>query len=107
MRNFNAHLKSLKTRNSGDASLENWGREVPRGRRIEEEDEDERTRTKKGTKEQIAAGTKKRQNLRDDRTNQWSLTEYRHITPHPPHPSKRSSLEIFLKKMLKIVFQEK
>jgi hypothetical protein len=61
MRNFNAHLKSLKTRNSGDASLENWGREVARGeRRIEEEeDEEERTRTKKGTKEQIATGTKK------------------------------------------------
>jgi hypothetical protein len=71
------------------------------GRRIEQEDEEERTRTK----EQIAAGTKKRQNLRDDRTNKWSLTEYRHITP--PHPPKRSSLEIFLKKMLKIVFQEK
>jgi hypothetical protein len=51
---------------------------------MEEEDEDERTRTKEGTKEQIAAaGTKKRQNLRDDRTNQWSLTENRHITPPP------------------------
>jgi hypothetical protein len=61
MRNLNAHLKSLKTRNSGDASSENWGREVGRG----EENRGKRTkkknatRTKKGTKEQIAAGTKK------------------------------------------------
>jgi hypothetical protein len=32
---------------------------VARGRRIEEEDEEEGRRTKKGKKEQIAAGTKK------------------------------------------------
>lgn len=61
MRNLNAHLKSLKTRNSGDASLENWGREVGRGggesrKRTKKKNA---TRTKKGTKEQIAAGTKK------------------------------------------------